>query len=155
MKKIALLSLSLSALIFTGCNSINNTASKLKINTSDLPITNKTWIVTHIHGEAIKTEPTDRNIPSLLLTSEGNRLSGADGCNRLIGNYTITSNKLKFGTIGSTMMACLDENIQKTAQQYGSALDKVEAYQATPSTLILKDKDGKALIQFTSAVQPR
>ena len=154
IKKILLSSLLVSSVMMTACSTTSTPNSDAKVN-SAVSITDKTWIVTHINGEAVKTQPTDRNIPSLLLDAKQKTLSGADGCNRLIGQYTLTNTTLKFGTIGSSMMACLDENIQRTAHLYTSALEQVESYQATNNTLILKDKDGKSLIQFSTAVQPR
>lgn len=151
MKKIALSACMASALALTACV----TPTTTEVNTSTAPLTDKTWIVTHLNGEAISTKPTDNNIPSLQLDSKEQRVSGADGCNRLMGNYTITGNQILFGQMASTMMACLDENIQKISANYTQALGQVQTYQVTPSTLILKDKTGKAVIQFTTAVQPR
>ncbi|GAB3120219.1 META domain-containing protein [Glaciibacter psychrotolerans] len=43
--------------------------------------------------------------PSLDL-AEGGQLSGTDGCNRLTGTWTQDGNTVKFGPLGSTMMAC-------------------------------------------------
>lgn len=151
MKKIVLSACITSALTLTACI----TPTTKEVNTSTAPLANKTWIVTHINGEAISTQPTDRNIPSLQLDAQQQRFSGADGCNRLMGSYVITGSQILFGQIASSMMACLDQNIQKTSTDYTQALGQVQTYQVTPSTLILKDKTGKAILQFTTAVQPR
>ena len=152
MKKIVLGLGMASALTLTACAT---TPSASDAKTSTAPIADKTWIVTHINGEAISTKPTDHNIPSLQLNSQEQRFSGADGCNRLMGSYTVTGSQISFGQIAGTMMACLDENIQKTSQSYTQALEQVKSYDVTPSTLVLKDQDGKAVVQFTTAVQPR
>lgn len=152
MKKIVLGLGMASALTLTACTT---TPSGSDVKTSTAPITDKTWIVTHINGEAVSTKPTDHNIPSLQLDSKEQRFSGADGCNRLMGSYTVTGSQITFGQIAGTMMACLDENIQKTSQSYTKALEQAKSYDVTPSTLILKDQEGKAVVQFTTAVQPR
>lgn len=156
MKKILLTSLLMSSMMMTACNTtLYGTASDGK-TTPAFPLTDKTWIVTHINGEMVKTKASDRNIPSLTLDGSGQRFSGADGCNRIMGSYAlIAPTTLTFGQVASSMMACLDENIQNTSSKYTQALAQVESYQITPTTLILKDKQGKSVIQLTSAVQPR
>ena len=150
IKKIALSTCIATSIALTAC-----ATSTIDSTQSTAPIANKTWIVTHIDGKAISTKPTDRNIPSLQLNSKEQTFSGADGCNRLMGEYMLTATTIKLGPIASSMMACLDENIQTISASYGNALEQAESYQVTPSTLVLKDKDGKAVVQFTTAVKPR
>ena len=156
IKKITLSAFIGMAIAFTGCTTTTTPNTDTSVTTpSKQPLADRTWILTHIEGQAISTKPTDNNIPSLLLNSADQRLSGADGCNRMMGSYTATDTELSFSQIATTMMACMDENINKTSQAYGQALSKVASYQVTPTTLILKDKDGNTVLQFTTAVQPR
>lgn len=48
---------------------------------------------------------TDQGQPHLVFADDGT-LSGSDGCNRLMGPWTQDGNKVEFGAIASTMMAC-------------------------------------------------
>ncbi len=50
-------------------------------------------------------EPDVAGKPSLELTSSG-EVSGTDGCNRLMGSYTVEGNTVTFGELASTMMFC-------------------------------------------------
>lgn len=47
----------------------------------------------------------ERTEPSLVLSEDG-RLTGSDGCNRLVGDYTAEGAEITFGMIASTMMFC-------------------------------------------------
>ena len=51
--------------------------------------------------------PENTREPSLNLASDG-RLSGTDGCNRLMGSWTLEDGKVVFSEMGMTMMACPD-----------------------------------------------
>ena len=156
IKKIALSLIISSSFAFTACTTTTTPDTKPSTAANAVaPLTDKTWILTHIGGEAVTTKPTDHNIPALLLNSADQRVSGADGCNRIMGSYTATDTALSFGQMASTMMACLDENVNKVSQSYSQALAKVTGYQVTPTTLILKDSEGNSILQFTTAVQPR
>ncbi len=48
----------------------------------------RTWILTQMGNTEIKTTPNERNIASLQFSAD-NRISGADGCNRIMGSYTV------------------------------------------------------------------
>lgn len=43
--------------------------------------------------------------PQLVLASDGT-LSGTDGCNRLMGDWTAEDHTVNFGPLASTLMAC-------------------------------------------------
>ncbi|MBD7994673.1 META domain-containing protein [Arthrobacter sp. Sa2CUA1] len=51
--------------------------------------------------------PDEMREPSLNLGSDG-RISGTDGCNRLLGSWTFEDGKVHFSEMGMTMMACPD-----------------------------------------------
>lgn len=140
-----------TALFLTACESFPTTASKKSAqNFSDLQ--NRTWIATQFGNTEIPSSPTARNIPSLQF-NEANRLSGADGCNRIMGTYQSRDDKLEFAQLASTKMACIDDN--GVPQQFNEALSKVKRYQVFNKTLKLLDQHGNVLIQFSSPVLPR
>ena len=46
-----------------------------------------------------------RTAPSLQLSSEG-RVAGSDGCNRLIGSYTLDGDRIRFLPLAASRMSC-------------------------------------------------
>lgn len=64
------------------------------------------WNAVELSGMpvAVDAVPADRR-PHLVFGTDG-RLSGADGCNRLTGPYTVKADGITFGQIAGTLMAC-------------------------------------------------
>jgi len=152
LKKLCAVSMIAAALAFTGCETIPNASST--IETANLvQLQNRTWIATHIGNTEIKTSPTAHNIPSLQFDAATKRVSGADGCNRIMGSYEAGRDSLVLSQMAGTKMACLDNN--NVSQKFNQALDQVANYQVFGKTLKLLDRHGNVLIQFKSTVQPR
>ncbi|MHA3892719.1 META domain-containing protein [Acinetobacter sp. GXMZU3951] len=150
LKKSLSVALLGSALLFTGCQSMSASSTTEVNNLAQLQ--NRTWIVTQIGAQMIKTAPTARNIPSLQFDEASKRVSGADGCNRIMGTYQATADTLVLSQMASTQMACIDSTIPN---QFNSALANVTNYQVYGKTLKLLDRHGNLLIQLGSAKQPR
>lgn len=113
------------------------------------------WVVTKLNGQPLITANEARNIPSLQLDKKTKRFGGADGCNRIMGSYTINKHQLSFGPIASTMMACLDSNNNELSRNYTDALKKVAAYKLEEKALFLLDSYGNPIIEFSSSIEPR
>ena len=60
------------------------------------------WNLTELFSENIRY--SDSQIPYVRFEAE--RVNGNDGCNNFFGAYTREEDKLKFGLLGSTRMAC-------------------------------------------------
>ena len=74
------------------------------------------WKLVELNGkpaEAYDNQPE----PYLLFDPEGaqGRISGSDGCNRLIGSYTLQGGRIGFSQLGSTMMLCPKGDAQARA----------------------------------------
>jgi heat shock protein HslJ len=150
LKNLLLVAALGSAAAFTGCESMQ-TSPHMTENLQLLQ--NRTWVATQIGGTAIKTAPNAQNIPSIQFDEASKRVSGSDGCNRIMGAYTAGNDTLLLSQLASTRMACINNgNID---QKYNEALSKVTHYQVFGKTLKLLDRHGNLLIQFESAVQPR
>lgn len=64
------------------------------------------WNAIELYGTAVTADPASSdNNPHLVFGADG-RVSGADGCNRLTGSYTVKGDALTFGQVAGTMMAC-------------------------------------------------
>ena len=151
LKQLVLITALGTAAILSGCESMPSSSATTAQNLQLLQ--NRTWIATQIGNTEIKTSPSDRNIPSIQLDEATKRVSGADGCNRIMGSYNATADQLSFGPLAGSQMACLNNgNID---QKYNEALRKVTHYQVFGKTLKLLDRNGNLLIQYQSAVQPR
>ena len=114
---------------------------------------NKTWILTHIGATEFKTDPSAHNVPSIQFDAATQRVSGADGCNRLMGAYSINKDKISLSQLAGTQMMCM--NTAELANRYNTALNKVAAFQVYDKTLRLLDEHGNPVLQFESAIQPR
>ncbi len=106
---------------------------------------NTYWKLTRLHDEPIEGSDQQRE-PALVLASEEQRLSGSDGCNRIMGSFQLKEDKLKFSHIASTMMACAEG--METAQQIHFMLEKVRYWQIEGLHLELMDADGGVMARF-------
>lgn len=152
LKKLTAIMILGSVFAISGCETVPSTSSVKTENNLQL-LQNRTWIVNQIGNTEITTTPTTRNIPSLQFDAVTQRVSGADGCNRIMGSYTAGKDTLNLSQMASTEMACLD--IEGLDQKFKEALSKVTHYQVYGKTLKLMDHHGNLLIQLESAIQPR
>lgn len=150
LKKTLSVALLGSALLFAGCQSTPS-SSAAEVNNLQM-LQNRTWIATQIGAQSIKTNPSAHNIPALQFDEATKRVSGADGCNRLMGTYQATGNTLVLSQMASTKMACIDNTLPN---QFNTALANVTNYQVYNNTLKLLDRNGNLLVEFTKAKQPR
>ena len=84
----------------------------------------------------------------LELSAEGRKLAGTSGCNRLFGGYELGGDRLRFGAIGSTRMAC-EEALMKQEQALEAALQATTSYRLDGSTLELRDGE-RLLARFAA-----
>ena len=63
-----------------------------------------TWVVVELAGTPVPLTPAERQ-PSLQFLA-GGRVSGTDGCNRVRATYTLAGERLTFGPVAMTRMAC-------------------------------------------------
>jgi copper homeostasis protein (lipoprotein) len=152
LKKLTAIAILGSALTLMGCETLPNTSATQTANSLQ-QLQNRTWIATQIGNTEIKTAPTARNIPSLQFDAVTQRVSGSDGCNRIMGSYTAGKDTLTLSQMAGTKMACM--NNDQLDQKFNTALAKVTHYQVYAKTLKLLDRHGNLMIQLESAVQPR
>jgi heat shock protein HslJ len=74
--------------------------------------------------------------PHLRFTEE-NRVSGATGCNTLGGRYERTNERLRFGDLFSTRMACVEEDRMAQETRFMKALEGVDRFAVSGDTLTL------------------
>ncbi|SEK21152.1 META domain-containing protein [Rhodococcus maanshanensis] len=78
-----------------------------KIANPDRPITGTTWVVDQlISPTAVTTSVAlETAAPTLLIGDDGS-VSGSTGCNRMTGTAQVAGDKVTFGPLATTMMAC-------------------------------------------------
>ncbi|WP_266202272.1 META domain-containing protein [Pontibacter kalidii] len=71
------------------------------------------WVLEELHGKAITAERK----PLLNFSLTENRVSGNAGCNRITGSVEVKGDKLYFGAIAATRMACPDLKVESQVLQ--------------------------------------
>ena len=112
---------------------------------STVSIEEKYWKLIRLGDEPVKvTEPLPE--PHIILHSDTKRVSGSGGCNRLMGSYVLDGQRLTFGQLAGTMMACPASMEQE--QQFVAALGRVASWRLTNEHLALLDASGALIAQF-------
>ncbi|SFG11996.1 META domain-containing protein [Pontibacter chinhatensis] len=73
----------------------------------------RTWLLQQLRGK----EVTGERLPFLSFSLSESRVSGNAGCNRISGSMEARGNKLYFGAIAATRMACPDMEIENQVLQ--------------------------------------
>ena len=115
--------------------------------TKAVGLENTHWKLTWIPGTKIESV-TPQRAPFIMLDSTSQRMSGSDGCNRLMGGYELEGDHLRFPGTARTMMACAQG--MGTGDAFAKALDNVREWKVMGSTLSLMDADGHALARFVA-----
>lgn len=89
--------------------------------------------------EGVWGNPENTREPSLKLHGDG-RLTGTDGCNRLMGRWVLEDGTVRFQEVAMTMMACPDVD-----QWLASAATAVPSEQ----TLLVYDGEGNEIGSLT------
>ena len=91
------------------------------------------WVLDSMDG--IDYQHAQFKHPTIEINTIENRFFGNDGCNNMFGGIdTLTHNELRFGMIGSTLMACDDMTLSDTFRQ---KMEEVKFYEVIDSKLYL------------------
>lgn len=110
------------------------------------PLEDRYWKLIELGGEPVAVEEGQREA-HLVLHSEDQRVSGATGCNRLMGNFEVDDERLTLGQLGTTMMACSGDNMA-LEQRFLEMLSEVDSYRVLVNRLELYDDRGELLARF-------
>lgn len=142
LKAIISTTLITTALFVAACTttpSANQQAQNLAL------LQNKNWELSYIGATEYNADPKVHNSPNIQFGADL-RVSGSDGCNRLMGLYAIKGQHITLGQLGSTDMYC--KNTMQFAGQYTEALNKVKGYQVYNKTLKLLDQYGNRVLEY-------
>lgn len=118
-------------------------------NFANVSLRDTHWTLISLNGADVAANSKGEK-PYLVLDSKSRRVSGFGGCNRLTGKYEAKANRVTFGEMASTMMAC--PTGMDTEQAFSKTLEKVTTWKVTGQELDLFDSSGKSLARF-EAVQ--
>ena len=102
------------------------------------------WKAIELAGIAVPSLPSARE-PHLEFQPDG-RVSGADGCNRVTGSYTLKGEAITFGALAGTRMACTDT--AEIERRFQSVIKGTGHWRITNGRLELMGATGKPLAVF-------
>jgi putative lipoprotein len=111
---------------------------------SSRPLEKTYWRATELDGKPLPVVQSTREV-HIILGGTG-RVGGSDGCNRIIGSYTLSGDGIKFGALAGTQMACPDT--ADTERGLRRALSGAARWTITGERLELFDATGGRLAQF-------
>lgn len=107
------------------------------------------WRATELAGKPVPAQDPKREAH---LQFKSGRVSGSDGCNRLTGSYQLNGDRVTFGQMIGTQMACL--NPGGTEVPFRDALMNASRLTVAGDRLELFDAAGTRLAAFVAANQP-
>ena len=113
-------------------------------------IEGRTWI---LREQA--TEDGMRAIPEGIVVSlvmDAGMAAGTGGCNRYSASYVVDTERISFGEIASTLMACPDP-AGSVEHRYYADLGLVASWTSDEGRLTLADADGAPLLVYEAAPQ--
>lgn len=136
-----------STLVLAACNTLpmgtDHPHEQKKLN-------NTGWQLSQLDGKAVQLDANQANRPHINFSPEL-RISGATGCNRLMGQAQVSGNRLKLDQMGMTKMACANDQLEIP---FVAALNKTQQYQVKDNQLILKDAANNVLAVLTAISTP-
>lgn len=123
---------------------------RLLKNRTDARIEEKKWILTELMGKPAGADQTRKQV-FLNFNPETSTVAGNGGCNALFGPYELKEgDRISFGNLASTMMACPDMAMEK---QLLEVLSKVDNYTVADTVLSLNKARMAPLARFVLATE--
>lgn len=101
------------------------------------PLVGTEWRLVSLGGAAVLD-----GVPATLAFPEAGRVAGQGSCNRFFGSYTLVEDRIAFGQMGMTRMACAG-GVGEQENRYMAALQKAQRVQVDGARLTLS-VDGMA-----------
>ena len=112
-----------------------------------LPLEGTTWKLAKMEAIPAKAVDAEADFFTLQFSAADTLVSGRTNCNRFFGKYELKGQKLSFGNLGMTRMACPDMQYEDA---FVRMLDEVDRYEIVGSELKLYD-DKTLLAGFRAA----
>lgn len=128
----------------TGCSNSKNGKSDMDTN----QLLGKEWKLIEVKDKMVPESST----AGFMLTTD-RKVSGSTGCNRMNGTYDLIKNReIKFGPLGTTRMACPEDDVNEIERMFLEALSSAKSWNLENEVLLLMD--GKSTIAKLRGVEP-
>lgn len=104
------------------------------------------WNAVELYGTAVTTTATAPGRAPYLEFGVNGRLSGSDGCNQVMGSYSVDGNRIGFGPLAGTRMAC--PGTEDVVNRFHAALKGTGHWDIRDGRLELFGATGKPLAVF-------
>jgi len=108
-------------------------------------LANTYWKLTRLGGVPVLVGAKQRE-PHLVLREQEMRVTGSGGCNRFSGSYALDGDRISFGQIAATMMACLEGMDHE--RPFFDALSRAASWRMERLHLELLDAGGAQVARF-------
>ena len=118
------------------------TACTPAVRAADAPpvdLDGTSWILVRIDGQVVRADA------EATLSFLDGKVQGIGSCNGFFGPYERDGERLSFGLLASTMMACPDMDLETS---YLAALSSVAAYRVEGAELVLANDAGETVLVF-------
>ncbi len=115
------------------------------------PLENTSWRLTTLPGASL---PAVQGRDAVTIHFAGGQVHGFAGCNQFFGPYAQTGDRLEFGSLGATMMACA-EPAMSIENRFLKSLSGGMRVAVTASELTLTPQGGGPALRFEHAAPPR
>ncbi|QYZ80332.1 META domain-containing protein [Methanofollis formosanus] len=117
------------------------------------PLVGTNWTLVSYHtGDAIVPVIAGTEITAVF--NEDGQVAGSAGCNRYFASYEVNGTEMTIGPAGSTLMACLNEDVAEQESTFLGLLGTVKSFAIEGDRLSLMDENGTAVLVFAKAETP-
>lgn len=113
------------------------------------PLTRTSWVLESVAGANV-VQPGQ----ATLTFDDAGQASGKGTCNRFSGNVTIDGDRISFGPLMATKMACVEPELMTQETSYLSALEAAERFTVAGDTLRIFVKGGAEPMRFLRTMSP-
>lgn len=138
MNRITILSAALIALCaLSACKATEQKADPLQL-------IGRAWVAEDIDGGGVID-----NSHSMIVFAANGRLQGHTGCNRLMGEVTLSGDSITIpATLAATRMACMAPAMADQERRFTEALPRAARWAVTNDLLYIYDAAGKPILRF-------
>jgi len=104
------------------------------------------WQLVVVAGRAVPSLPGGRQ-PHITLEAASRQAVGFAGCNNFFGGYLLKGEELTFGLLGSTQMACPEQE-SDLEFDFFRALEASRRWQIEKGVLLFLDESGSVVARF-------
>ena len=143
MTKQAFIGYFILSILLISCSSTN------KMSKSLTSLSKNDWQLFSLDAQQFKVAEGGK-IPKLSFDAKNMTVSGNSGCNTLGGPFSAEKDKLSFGNLATTRMACPGDNIEP---RFLDALTKTKKFSIYEGKLVLNDSEGKQLMVLEPSIR--